>query len=195
MLEPTIPCLGSDRWMTTALHKFNNFYGQKNFRWRRDQPLYEDQIKAHSRLLSILSPFLFYSPQQYLHSLRTILSGDYVFSEAWRDFVQELHAEWNNLTIIVKNFNFFQLALHSNLQKATVFLTTNVAFLAIQSVDKPQNGEPRTAIQILSYVSTVSSVGSVLMGQIIARYHRIKGWENLDERVSCICGPHGSFFL
>ncbi|KIJ56263.1 hypothetical protein M422DRAFT_63181 [Sphaerobolus stellatus SS14] len=147
-----------------ALHKFENFYGQKNVRWKRDQRLFEDEVPRHSFLLSFVSPFLLYTPQRYTHSLESILTGRQVFSEAWRDFVKELHEEWQALTII-----------------ATVILTTNVAFLAIQTVDNTQ--AQRSPAQILSYLSTVLSAGSILQSQLIAKYHRIKGWEFLDERI------------
>ncbi|KIJ56230.1 hypothetical protein M422DRAFT_774068 [Sphaerobolus stellatus SS14] len=148
-----------------ALHKFDNFYGQKNVRWKRDQRLFEDElVHRHSFLFSVVSPFLLYTPQRYTHSLESILVGRQVFSEAWRDFVKELHEELQGLTVI-----------------ATVILATNVAFLAIQSVDDTQ--AQRSPAQILSYISTVLSSGSILQSQLIARYHRIKGWEFIDERI------------
>ncbi|KIJ56245.1 hypothetical protein M422DRAFT_41003 [Sphaerobolus stellatus SS14] len=148
-----------------ALHKFKNFYGQRNVRWRRDQELFEGEIPCHSRFLSLLSPFLLYTPQRYIHSLNTILDGEFVFTEAWSDFVKELHGEWQNLILI-----------------ATVILTTNVAFLAIQSVDNTETNN-RSVEQILSYISTIASTASILMSQLIATYHRTKGLENLDERI------------
>lgn len=67
-----------------------------------------------------------------------------------------------------------------------MLLATNVAFLAIPSVDDGDNPGKRSAAQISSYLSIALSIGSVALGQLFSRYHRIKGLENLDERVSYI---------
>ncbi|KIJ53303.1 hypothetical protein M422DRAFT_242451 [Sphaerobolus stellatus SS14] len=151
----------------TALHRFHNFHGEKNARWRRDHLLYDtDEIKE-PRSMFIVSSFLFFTPNRYLFSLKNILAGDFVFYSAWKRFVQELHLEWSNLTVI-----------------ATVILATNVGFLAIPVVDNGNDhAVNRSAQQVLSYLSTITSIGSILVAQVLARYHRIKGLENLDERI------------
>ncbi|TFK40283.1 hypothetical protein BDQ12DRAFT_490573 [Crucibulum laeve] len=151
-----------------ALNKWDNFHGQKNARWQRDDLLHLPSEKGlkFKYFVLVLSPILFYSPESYLHSLNKILVGDAIFSEAWRNFVKELHAEWNSLIII-----------------ATVILATNVAFLAIPTVDNGQAPDTRSPAQILSYISIISSASSIILGQLLARYHRIKGWENLDDRI------------
>ncbi|KAF8986595.1 hypothetical protein BDQ17DRAFT_1436195 [Cyathus striatus] len=150
-----------------ALSSFDNYHGQFNARWFRDDALYSTPKPPRlSFIISVLSPLLLYAPETYLHSLKTIIVGDTVFIEAWRVFVHELHNEWNTLIII-----------------ATVILATNVAFLAIPIIDDGNHSQSRSAAQILSYLSTISSTSSILWGQLLMRYHRIKGWENLDERI------------
>lgn len=49
-------------------------------------------------------------------------------------------------------------------------LTTNVAFLAIQSVD--ESGSNRSAEQIASYISLCISFGTILLSLLIVRYNR-----------------------
>jgi len=65
-----------------------------------------------------------------------------------------------------------------------VLLATNMAFLAIPSLDSGDHPESRSAAQICSYLSIILSVSSIVLGQLFSRYHRIKGWENFDERIT-----------
>lgn len=87
----------------TALHKFDNFHGQKNARWRRDHLLQPVPPIRQSYLYRLFSPILFYSPDTYLQSLNTIFVGETFFSEAWRAFIKELHDDWLALIIIVRS--------------------------------------------------------------------------------------------
>ena len=65
--------------------------------------------------------------------------------------------------------------------QATVLLNANVAFLAIPSVD---NGDGRvTAAMICSYLSIVTSTGSILLGLLLVRQHRVKSKDTAEEAV------------
>ncbi|KXN91717.1 hypothetical protein AN958_12569, partial [Leucoagaricus sp. SymC.cos] len=151
-----------------ALHRFDNHHGQPNARWHRDDFLYEDSAEIpRSYFLRLTSPLLFFTPETYYQSLRNIMNDGNVFFEAWRIFVGELHQEWKELIII-----------------ATVLLAANMAFLAIPSLDNGDNPELRSPAQICSYISIVTSVCSIVLGQLFSRYHRIKGWERFDERIT-----------
>lgn len=88
-----------------ALHRFDNHHGQPNARWLRDDFLYEDsEERTRTLAIAILSPVLFYTPETYYHSLVNIMNDGNIFFEAWRNFVVELHQEWNGLIIIVRSF-------------------------------------------------------------------------------------------
>ncbi|KAF9443577.1 hypothetical protein P691DRAFT_764150 [Macrolepiota fuliginosa MF-IS2] len=151
-----------------ALHRFDNHHGQPNARWLRDDFLFEDsEERSRTYFMIFLSPVLFYTPETYYHSLRNIMNDGNVFFEAWRNFVVELHQEWSGLIII-----------------ATVLLATNMAFLAIPSLDSGDDPESRSPAQICSYLSIILSVSSIVLGQLFSRYHRIKGWEHFDERIT-----------
>ena len=50
--------------------------------------------------------------------------------------------------------------------QATVMLTSNVGYLAIQSVDIDMNAA-RSAGQIASYLSVVANIGSIVLGLLL----------------------------
>lgn len=57
--------------------------------------------------------------------------------------------------------------------QSAVILTANVGFLAIQSVD--QGGIPgpdRSAGQIVSYISTLLSIGNIIACTVLGQQHR-----------------------
>ncbi|TEB20604.1 hypothetical protein FA13DRAFT_1717582 [Coprinellus micaceus] len=62
----------------------------------------------------------------------------------------------------------FQDAQREYILYATVLLGANVAFLAIQTVDV-DNIHSRSPIQIASYMSTVFSIGCIVMGLLLVR--------------------------
>lgn len=66
-------------------------------------------------------------------------------------------------------------------------LATKVSFRAIPVVDGGGDEPPsHSSERILCYVSTITSVGSVVLSQLVARYHRVNGWVYLDERAAFI---------
>ena len=70
--------------------------------------------------------------------------------------------------------------------KATVFLNANMAFLSIQSVDN--YGEmilDRSAAQIASYISIVTSLGSFVSSLLLVRQNRSKNRETAEDAM-CI---------
>jgi hypothetical protein len=64
--------------------------------------------------------------------------------------------------------------------QATVLLNVNVGFLAIQSVD---NGGGHSLSQVASYVSVISSFGSMLLGVNFARQSYTQGPDMVDNAV------------
>ena len=65
------------------------------------------------------------------------------------------------------------------MRQATVLLNANVAFLAIPSVD---NGSSSISpAQISSSLSIVTSVGSILLGLLLIRQHRVKSKDTAEE--------------
>jgi hypothetical protein len=65
-----------------------------------------------------------------------------------------------------------------------VLLNANVAFLAIQSVDEAGADGSRTPAQIASYASVIASMGTIIVGLVLARSNRNKTKETALEAVS-----------
>jgi predicted Co/Zn/Cd cation transporter (cation efflux family) len=74
--------------------------------------------------------------------------------------------------------------------KATVLLNANMAFLSIQSVDNGgQRVLHRSAAQIASYISIVTSLGSVILSLLLVRQNRSKGRQTAAEAVRILFMP------
>lgn len=74
-----------------------------------------------------------------------------------------------------------------------MLLNANVAFLAIPSVD---NGTDQlSAAQISSNISIVTSVGSILLGLLLIRQHRVKSKDTPIEAVSLSASCHPTQLL
>ena len=63
-----------------------------------------------------------------------------------------------------------------------MLLNANVAFLAIPSVDPGDH--IRTPAQLASFMSIVTSIGSVVVGLLLLRQHRTKPHDAAEEVVS-----------
>ena len=65
-----------------------------------------------------------------------------------------------------------------------MLLNANVAFLAIPSVDSGDH--TRTPTQVASYLSIITSTGSVVVSLLLLRQHRTKPHDSAEEVVSYI---------
>ncbi|KAJ7431193.1 hypothetical protein FB451DRAFT_1321023 [Mycena latifolia] len=123
-----------------------NFHGEPGARLSVDQSVY-DTVRKRTRLITLLSPLLFYAPDSNLVNLHKGLNDGLIRRRGWAELITKLHEGWQEFTLY-----------------ATVVLTANVAFLAIQSVDKGGNAVPdRSPTQILSYLSTSTSIGGIVV--------------------------------
>jgi len=80
----------------------------------------------------------------------------------WEESIKKLSDEWQEFVLF-----------------GTVLMNANVGFLAIQSVDT--DSSRRSPAQIASYLSVVSSIGSILLGLLLIRRHKTKTKETADE--------------
>ena len=79
----------------------------------------------------------------------------------WRRFIANLNNDWAGLALSVSSCFFFFGRGVPYIRQATVVLNANVAFLAL-------TGDNAVA-KSFSFVSTVTSVGVVLIGLILVR--------------------------
>ncbi|KAL0956561.1 hypothetical protein HGRIS_002698 [Hohenbuehelia grisea] len=143
--------------------RFIDFYGQHGARLTRDDSVHDKGV-SRTWLIEILSPFLFSAPDVHLMNLRKVYTDDSVSFIQFKQFIIKLHNEWQDFVI-----------------NGSVLLAANVAFLAIQSVDNDKGDDHRSPAQIASYLSTVSSISSIVMGLLLMRQTRNKEKESAFE--------------
>jgi len=139
-------------------NQFVNLYGQQGARLDRDQSVYSSSVYSKTLLLTALSPFLFWAPDDHLQTLEKLWVDRLLHHDAWIRFIDKLQAESQQFILI-----------------ATFVLNANMAFLSIQSVDNGGNTVfNRSAAQIASYISIVASLGSVTLSLLLWRQNRPK---------------------
>ncbi|KAF7983489.1 hypothetical protein HWV62_21802 [Athelia sp. TMB] len=145
--------------------QFIHLYGEYGARLDRDQSIHGITVHPHSWYLKVIEPFLFWGAEVHLVALEKIWVDRTVHIEAFRHFIHKLNEEWQDFIIV-----------------ATVLLNANMAFLSIQSVDTGGNfTSRRTAAQIVSYISIVTSLGSAILSLLLVRQNRSKGREAADK--------------
>ncbi|KAF4619588.1 hypothetical protein D9613_004778 [Agrocybe pediades] len=138
--------------------RFLNFHGEAHSRLEGTFSVYGTPIYARKWLVKTVSPLLFYAPDFHLRTLQNMSVDGVTRRFMFQDFTQRMNGEWEQIILF-----------------GTVVLNANVAFLAIQSVDNNNSGDPhRLPAQVLSYLSIVASVGSILLGLLLGREHKIK---------------------
>ncbi|EIW55210.1 uncharacterized protein TRAVEDRAFT_31017 [Trametes versicolor FP-101664 SS1] len=135
--------------------RFLNMYGQPYARLSPAQSVYNTKKHPRTPLIKIMSFFFWNAPAVHLRGLERIWVDGIIHLRPWTTFIGKLQNEWQEFVLY-----------------ATVLLNANVAFLAIPSVD---NGTDQlSAAQISSNISIVTSVGSILLGLLLIRQHRVK---------------------
>ncbi|PBL04205.1 hypothetical protein ARMGADRAFT_45799 [Armillaria gallica] len=107
-------------------------------------------------VIVLLSPLLFFAPDIHYDALYEIWCKA-ISKPDWNAFMRKLSTEWQDFVI-----------------NATVLLNANIAFLAIQSIDDSSSDKGRSPTQIASYVSTILSVGSIILGLLLLQKYRHK---------------------
>ncbi|TFK26157.1 hypothetical protein FA15DRAFT_667838 [Coprinopsis marcescibilis] len=138
-----------------ARQRFYNWHGLPEARIYRDQSVYGTKQKR-TLLITILSPLLFNAPDVHLLNLEKMWVDGIMHNAVWSHSIKKLNDDWQEFILY-----------------ATVLLNANVAFLAIQSIDIDQEGY-RSPVQMASYLSTVSSIGSVIIGLLLIRQNRTR---------------------
>lgn len=135
-------------------HAFLNYYGERGARIHRDDSVLHKSIsKPRSWLFRITSLCLFLMPSVYMKEIDHVWIDNTVDWITWKRFVNMLTRDWEQSTT-----------------PATVILSANIGFLAIQSIDV---GTPhRSAAQIASYISAVLAIFYYVICQVLARHHR-----------------------
>lgn len=130
---------------------FINSHGENCVRLAFEQTVHP---YAPSLLIVMVAPFLFLDPMALVRELHTIFVDNTPSSERWNTFNLNLNGQLQDSTLL-----------------ATVLLNANVGFLAISSVDTGG----RSPVQVASYMSLVSSLGSMILGLLLVSHNRTMG--------------------
>ncbi|KZP26953.1 hypothetical protein FIBSPDRAFT_948925 [Athelia psychrophila] len=156
---PDRVCAGAivGRAMRSLKHMhFMHLYGQHGARLDSCQSVHGVVVHPQSWYLQVIEPLLFWGAEVHLVSLEKIWVDRTMNINMWRRFVQNLQSQWRDLIIA-----------------AAILLNMNIVFLSIQSVDNHRFAvSNRSPTQILIYVSTITSLFSILFASFLLRYHK-----------------------
>ncbi|KZP26954.1 hypothetical protein FIBSPDRAFT_1040444 [Athelia psychrophila] len=131
---------------------FIQLFGQHGARLDHDETV-PGMTADCTGFLRAIDIFLFWGTAVHLIAFREILVDGTVHLPSWRRYIQNLQSQWGAVVIA-----------------APVLLNANIAFLSIQSVDNSGiTVSNRSPAQILIYVSTVTSLSSMLFASFLLR--------------------------
>ncbi|KAJ7206852.1 hypothetical protein GGX14DRAFT_567934 [Mycena pura] len=158
--------LGRFMWTFTS-QMFYHFYGEPCARLDKTQSVY-GHVSQHSLLIKTVAPVLLYAPLTHMRMFEEVYADEIVSHVQWRRVIELLDQEWQQLTLF-----------------ATVLLNSDIAFLAIPTVDNG-NHAPKSVAQIAAYMSVVASLGSVVVGLFLSRLNRKRrdAEDYVDQAVS-----------
>ena len=146
---------------------FENYHGEHCARLGAGQSVFprSRSVASNSWLLHSVSLLLFLIPYRCMTTLETMWVDDTLRNTLWNDFLADKQKEWNGLILPVCTFPRYSRADSRCLlfAQATVILSVNVGFLAIQSADLALINLSRSA----SAVSVLSVLASYFIGHIL----------------------------
>lgn len=163
------PAIIIGRIMYTFSHaRFMNFHGENCARLAFGQTVH-GWAYTPSLFMIVLAPLLFLDPVTHVKELHNIFTDRMVCKPRWDAYGSKLRGQLQD----------------SNLM-ATVLLNANVGFLAINTVDRGG----RSAIQMASYMSLVTSLGSIVLGLFFVSQDRTCGQNTAAEIRSFLSRLH-----
>ncbi|KAG2117292.1 uncharacterized protein F5147DRAFT_307025 [Suillus discolor] len=143
-------------------NQFINFHGEDCVRLISDKTVH-GWAYTPSLLMVVVAPFLFLDPMTQVQKLHRAIVDEIASTARW-------NALSSNLKGQLKDSNLL----------ATVLLSVNVGFLDIGTVDTGG----RSAIQIISYMSLVTSLGSIILGMFLVWHEQTSGDNTALEAAS-----------
>ncbi|KAG6905785.1 hypothetical protein DXG01_000777 [Tephrocybe rancida] len=148
--------------------RYINYHGQFTARLNHSQSIYSTtQGSKRTMFIKIFSPLLFAAPNVHLKILDELWVDELTLKARWTAFFIKLNSQWG------------EHSFHESKQiQASILLTAGVAFLAIPSNDPSNNSSmlltARTAAQIASYISVITSFASMMLALLLVRQHKAK---------------------
>ncbi|KAG1877005.1 hypothetical protein C8R48DRAFT_768568 [Suillus tomentosus] len=148
------------RIMYTFIHnRFVNYHGEDCVRLIFEQSVHGWSYKPSPAMI-ILAPLLLLDPVAQVQELHKIFVDEVTYEARWREFCLKFKGQLQDSNLL-----------------ATVLLNANVGFLAINTVDR----SGRNAIQMASYMSLVTSLGSIVVGLFFVSHDRTSGQNTATE--------------
>ncbi|KAH6900947.1 hypothetical protein BKA70DRAFT_731966 [Coprinopsis sp. MPI-PUGE-AT-0042] len=134
-----------------ARERYLNFYGEKHARIDANQSVYGEKARVGlsdtSLPFRILSPLLFCAPEILYRKMEILWVDRIVHAEPWNHFFDTLSQDWAHQLVY-----------------GSILLTSNIAFLTVPNVTSEDAVIHGTLVQIPSYVSTIATIGSIILG-------------------------------
>ncbi|KAI0346479.1 hypothetical protein BDW22DRAFT_1352569 [Trametopsis cervina] len=138
-----------------AWSQFLNYHGEYGARLNSNQSVHNHDPPRRSSLMSAIFLTLFNAPITHWDWIKDIYTDDIVRTLTWKEHLNKLKDDWQECILC-----------------STVLLNANVAFLAVPHLI-PDDMTSSTTGQVASYLSLLTSAGSVIIGLLLQRQHRI----------------------
>jgi hypothetical protein len=159
--------------------KYLNYHGQPCARLCRDQSVHSSAPPERTLLIKLFSPLLFFAPDVHLRALEDIWVDEMVCHVPWKDFMTKMNDDWERYVLFVSHCLLYHYITRLNIfDQGTVILNGNVGFLAIGTFNASG------AASIASYLSTIASCGSIIIGLLLFRHNKTKNRNTADAAVS-----------
>ncbi|KAF8837761.1 hypothetical protein BDN67DRAFT_1013617 [Paxillus ammoniavirescens] len=157
------------RMMRLLTHsKFLNFHGQAGARLNADQSIYTKKLASEegfsSPVFYVFNLLLLTAPRKHIRTLRGIYVDHVINASRWKGFISGLRDEWGGYTVF-----------------STVMLAVDISFLAVPGVISGSYQNSQTLPATTIYISTVFSLGTLVVSVLLADQIRRHGIESLDE--------------
>ncbi|KZV69970.1 hypothetical protein PENSPDRAFT_651869 [Peniophora sp. CONT] len=165
------------RMMSIICHwRYTDYHGSLHARLDRLNSVHGSSRRSRSWFMTVFSFVLISAPENHLQSIEKVYVDDRLPGYLWKRHVDKLQAEWADFVLY-----------------STVMLAANVSMLSVPDVillpdnnvtsgadSGDQNYVPplRSPAAIASYISTLLSVGSIVLGLALIRTHRTKNHHN-----------------
>lgn len=143
-------------------NQFINFHGENCVRLISDKTVH-GWVYTPSLSMVVVAPLLFLDPVTQVQELHRVFVDEIASSARWNALNSKLKGQLQDSNLL-----------------ATVLLNINVGFLAINTVDKGG----KSAIQMASYMSLVTSMGSIILGIFLVWHERTSGDNTALEAAS-----------
>ncbi|CAA7264363.1 unnamed protein product [Cyclocybe aegerita] len=139
--------------------RFIHYHGEPHARLDRTATVHCTMLYQRTWLIRIISPFLFFGPDFHLRLLQDAWVDKIIHADVWVKITAKMQKEWIGL-----------------IAYSALMLACGVSFLTIPGV-VPDGGDGpgRTMSQIVrlfSYLSTISSFTSTILGCLLHRHHQ-----------------------